>query len=387
MKYCSKCGRLLPENENINHCQICGAKIENKISYDNTNSLLRQNVDMNTFVNNSQKQDLQSVKKNTSEHTSCDSKADVVSEKTNVTYKKANRHHLAAEEQEIQEAQSQLDLSRSIDSSASETEKPVVEEQAVQEEQPELDLSGLLDSSDAEIDEPVVEEQEVQEEQPELDLSGPLDSSEDEVEEPILEEQEIQEEQPELDLSGPLNSSEDEAEEPILEEQEIQEEQPELDLSGLLDSSDAEIDEPVVEEQEVQEEQPELYLQNSIDKSKTKAEEHIEDVNVQVEVIKESNSNLDKTITTEQDENPEKQKQDEIESEDIADNEQQVVLHKELRQHYQPRIDFSDIDPMFGEAPTFDAEAIQRAYSEFKKTNEIRKDKKPKKLFGKHKRS
>ena len=357
MKYCSKCGRLLPENENINHCQICGAKIENKISYDNTNSLLRQNVDMNTFVNNSQKQDLQSVKKNTSEHTSCDSKADVVSEKTNVTYKKANRHHLAAEEQEIQEAQSQLDLSRSLDSSASETEKPVVEEQAVQEEQPELDLSGLLDSSDAEIDEPVVEEQEVQEEQPELDLSGPLDSSEDEVEEPIL------------------------------EEQEIQEEQPELDLSGLLDSSDAEIDEPVVEEQEVQEEQPELYLQNSIDKSKTKAEEHIEDVNVQVEVIKESNSNLDKTITTEQDENPEKQKQDEIESEDIADNEQQVVLHKELRQHYQPRIDFSDIDPMFGEAPTFDAEAIQRAYSEFKKTNEIRKDKKPKKLFGKHKRS
>ena len=327
MKYCSKCGRLLPENENINHCQICGAKIENKISYDNTNSLLRQNVDMNTFVNNSQKQDLQSVKKNTSEHTSCDSKADVVSEKTNVTYKKANRHHLAAEEQEIQEAQSQLDLSRSLDSSASETEKPVVEEQAVQEEQPELDLSGLLDSSDAEIDEPVVEEQEVQEEQPELDLSG------------------------------------------------------------LLDSSDAEIDEPVVEEQEVQEEQPELYLQNSIDKSKTKAEEHIEDVNVQVEVIKESNSNLDKTITTEQDENPEKQKQDEIESEDIADNEQQVVLHKELRQHYQPRIDFSDIDPMFGEAPTFDAEAIQRAYSEFKKTNEIRKDKKPKKLFGKHKRS
>ena len=297
MKYCSKCGRLLPENENINHCQICGAKIENKISYDNTNSLLRQNVDMNTFVNNSQKQDLQSVKKNTSEHTSCDSKADVVSEKTNVTYKKANRHHLAAEEQEIQEAQSQLDLSRSLDSSASETEKPVVEEQAVQEEQPELDLSGLLDSSDAEIDE------------------------------------------------------------------------------------------PVVEEQEVQEEQPELYLQNSIDKSKTKAEEHIEDVNVQVEVIKESNSNLDKTITTEQDENPEKQKQDEIESEDIADNEQQVVLHKELRQHYQPRIDFSDIDPMFGEAPTFDAEAIQRAYSEFKKTNEIRKDKKPKKLFGKHKRS
>ena len=63
------------------------------------------------------------------------------------------------------------------------------------------------------------------------------------------------------------------------------------------------------------------------------------------------------------------------------------MLQKDIKQHYEPKIDFSDIDPMFGEAPTFDAEAIQRAYNESKNNKELIKDKKPKKLFGKQRRS
>lgn len=296
LKYCNKCGRPLPENEKINHCQICGAKIENKLSFDNTNSLLRQNVNMDIYINNSHVQEQQNDQKNTNEVPLDDSKTHIASEKANGLKEEVVLQH-------------------------------PVKEQVVQEEQPELDLSGLLDSLDTETDELVVEEQDVQEKQPELDLSGLLDSSNDKTDEPVV------------------------------EEQEVQEEQPELDLSGLLDSSDAEV------------------------------EESVEDVNIQVEEIEEYRRNLDETITTEQDEvivneAPDENKQDVTESLEVTDDKRANGMQNDIK-HYEPRIDFSDIDPMFGEAPTFDAEAIQRAYNESKKNKKISNVQKTKKLFGK----
>ena len=158
-----------------------------------------------------------------------------------------------------------------------------------------------------------------------------------------------------------LDGSDTEPEEPIVEEQEVQEEQPDLDLSGLLDVSDAEHEEPIVKEQEVQETNEESS--------------HSYETNT----TEQDNVDVDKKL--------EENKQAEKESPETSDDKRQGVLQKDIKQHYEPKIDFSDIDPMFGEAPTFDAEAIQRAYNESKNNKELIKDKKPKKLFGKQRRS